>query len=97
MPNVEILCVQCKENFVFSELEQEKFYARNMMTPQRCGSCRSKKKSPKKKKTNKDGRYQMVCDHCGKPDSVPFQPKAGRSILCRDCFQASRVRVKSAK
>jgi CxxC-x17-CxxC domain-containing protein len=26
---------------------------------------------------------------------VPFQPKVGRSVLCRDCFQASRSKGKS--
>jgi CxxC-x17-CxxC domain-containing protein len=27
---------------------------------------------------------------------VPFQPKVGRSVLCRECFQASKSRVKLA-
>lgn len=96
MPDVEISCVQCKEIFIFSEIEQQRFYERNMMTPQRCGSCRSKKKKKSEKQnTNKDGRFDIVCDHCGRNDTVPFQPKVGRSVLCKDCFQASRARTTS--
>ena len=55
MPDVEISCVQCKEIFVFTEKEQETFYQRNMMAPQRCAKCRAKKaakgeEAPKRKR-----------------------------------------------
>lgn len=93
MPDVEIPCVQCKEIFIFSEKEQETFYQRNMMTPQRCQKCRSKKRANTE---NNKGRFEIVCDHCGKHDSVPFQPKVGRSVLCKECFQASRSRARAS-
>jgi hypothetical protein len=73
MPDVEIPCVQCRENFVFTEKEQELFYQRNMPAPQRCQKCRSKKAA--NTGANAAGRFQIVCDHCGKHDYVPFQPK----------------------
>lgn len=92
MPDVEIPCVQCKEIFLFTEKEQELFYQRNMMSPQRCQKCRSKKVA---KGENAPTKFEIVCDHCGKHDSVPFQPKVGRPVLCRDCFQASRSRAKA--
>ena len=96
MPDVEIPCVQCKEIFVFSEKEQQIFYQRNMMSPQRCGNCRAKgKNKSKKQKTSREGRFEIVCDHCSKKDTVPFRPKVGRSVLCKDCFQATRARVTS--
>ncbi|MGI8543013.1 MAG: zinc-ribbon domain containing protein, partial [Aridibacter sp.] len=28
--------------------------------------------------------------------TVPFQPKVGRSVLCKDCHQANRSRSKVA-
>ena len=90
MPDVEIPCVQCKETFVFSEKEQEQFYQRNMMTPQRCTKCRSKKVAAR---AEAGTRFDMVCDNCGKHDTVPFQPKSGRAVLCKDCHEASRSRV----
>ena len=92
MPDVEITCVQCKEVFKFTQLEQKRFYERNMMSPQRCQKCRSKKAAQGE---NAPSRYEMVCDNCGKHDHVPFQPKIGRSVLCKDCFQASRTKSRA--
>jgi CxxC-x17-CxxC domain-containing protein len=79
--------------FLFTEKEQEMFYQRNMPAPQRCAKCRSKKAgiggdAPKK--------FEIVCDNCGKHDQVPFQPKTGRTVLCRECHEASRSRARFA-
>ena len=93
MPDVEIPCVQCKEVFTFTEKEQEIFYQRNMMSPQRCAKCRAKKAVVGSNGTSK---FEIVCDNCGKHDQVPFQPKVGRAVLCRECFQASKSRVRVA-
>ena len=91
MPDVEMTCVQCKETFLFTEKEQGIFYERNMAPPQRCLKCRSKKAATGE---NAPTRFEIVCDHCGKHDSVPFQPKVGRSVLCRECHQANKSRVR---
>jgi CxxC-x17-CxxC domain-containing protein len=93
MPDVEIPCVQCKEIFIFSEKEQETYYQRNMASPQRCQKCRSKKAV---NGSDASGKFEIVCDHCGRHDRVPFQPKTGRTVLCRDCYQASRSRARVA-
>lgn len=93
MPDVELPCVQCKENFNFTEKEQEIFYQRNLAQPQRCPKCRSKKAATGE---NTSGRFEIVCDNCGKHDQVPFQPKVGRSVLCKECFQASKSRARVA-
>jgi len=93
MPDLEMSCVQCKDVFVYTEKEQGIFYQRNMMSPQRCGKCRSKKAA---KGENAPVRFDIVCDHCGKNDYVPFQPKVGRSVLCKDCHQANKSRVRFA-
>lgn len=92
MPDIEIPCVQCKEIFLFTEKEQEMFYQRNMMPPQRCTKCRSKKAA---RAEDAPKRFDIVCDHCGKHDQVPFQPKVGRSVLCKECYQAGRSRSRS--
>lgn len=93
MPDVEMSCVQCRENFFFTEKEQGIFYQRNMTPPQRCTKCRAKRSATG---ANAPTRFEFVCDHCGKHDTVPFQPKVGRSILCKECFQANKSRVRSA-
>lgn len=102
MPDVEIPCVQCKEIFLFTEKEQETFYRQNLMSPQRCPRCRSKKAATAASSSagsgdgNAQSRFEIICDHCGKHDQVPFQPKVGRSVLCKDCHQASKARMKYA-
>lgn len=90
MPDIEIPCIQCKTNFLFTEKEQEIFYQRNMMPPQRCAQCRSKKAALD---SDSSGKFAIVCDHCGKTDYVPFQPKVGRSVFCKECHQASKSRA----
>ena len=93
MPDVETVCVQCKETFLFTEKEQEIFYQRNMMAPQRCPKCRAKKAASR---PDSPTRFEIICDHCGKHDHVSFQPKVGRPVLCRDCHEASRSRARHA-
>lgn len=93
MPDLELPCVQCKEVFIFNEKEQMLFYQRNMAQPQRCPKCRSKKAAMGE---NAPTRYEIVCDNCGRHDQVPFQPKAGRTVLCKECYQSSRSRSRHA-
>jgi CxxC-x17-CxxC domain-containing protein len=35
-------------------------------------------------------RYKIICNACGKEDEVPFQPKEGREVFCRNCFAERR-------
>ncbi|MER3430017.1 MAG: zinc-binding protein [Blastocatellia bacterium] len=93
MPDLETTCVQCNETFLFTEKEQEIFYQRNLMPPQRCPKCRSKRAA-----TAEDApkRFDIICDYCGKRDQVPFQPKVGRPVLCKDCHEAARSRTRFA-
>jgi CxxC-x17-CxxC domain-containing protein len=93
MPDIELPCVQCRENFIFSEKEQQLFYERNLAQPQRCLKCRSKKVAAR---DDAPARFEIVCDNCGKHDRVPFQPKVGRSVLCKECYQAGKSRSRVA-
>ncbi len=93
MPDVELPCVQCKEIFIFTDKEQQQFYERNLAQPQRCNRCRSKKAASGE---NAPSKFEIVCDNCGKHDQVPFQPKTGRTVLCKECFQASKTRARVA-
>jgi CxxC-x17-CxxC domain-containing protein len=36
-------------------------------------------------------RYSIVCQQCGKEDTVPFKPSGGRPVLCSACFSAGRA------
>ncbi len=35
--------------------------------------------------------FSATCAACGQPTQVPFQPKEGRPVYCRDCFSARRT------
>jgi CxxC-x17-CxxC domain-containing protein len=35
-------------------------------------------------------RFKIVCAACGREDEVPFEPKEGREVYCRDCFSQRR-------
>lgn len=36
--------------------------------------------------------YHTTCAACGKETEVPFQPRGGRPVYCRECFNARRGR-----
>lgn len=36
--------------------------------------------------------YSTVCSACGRPTEVPFEPRGGRPVYCRECFNARRGR-----
>jgi CxxC-x17-CxxC domain-containing protein len=35
-------------------------------------------------------QFKIVCSACGREDEVPFEPKEGREVYCRDCFRQRR-------
>ena len=34
--------------------------------------------------------YKAVCADCGKECEVPFEPKEGRPVYCKECYQKHR-------
>jgi CxxC-x17-CxxC domain-containing protein len=36
--------------------------------------------------------FSAICDKCGKPCQVPFQPTAGKPVYCEQCFGKDRDR-----
>ncbi|HNX20034.1 MAG TPA: zinc-ribbon domain containing protein [Acidobacteriota bacterium] len=94
MPDMTITCVDCGSDFTFSERDQAFFAERGMSTPKRCRECRAARKAQGGGAGAPRGgdrvRHPIVCQQCGKEDTVPFKPTAGRPVLCRDCFSAGR-------
>jgi CxxC-x17-CxxC domain-containing protein len=100
MPDREITCADCGANFPFTEREQEYYAERNLSQPKRCKACRDARRtsftgSQKPGAGGSGGgerqRFEIKCDQCGKTDSVPFKPSAGRPVLCSECFSAGRA------
>jgi CxxC-x17-CxxC domain-containing protein len=82
-------CKDCGADFVFTAGEQE-FYAEKGFEnePGRCRDCRSARK--RERNTKPRQMFTVVCSGCGVTTEVPFEPKDGRPVYCRDCYEAQR-------
>jgi len=47
MPNIDLVCSDCKNSFYFSERDQEFYKAQNFQPPRRCFACRKARKAKK--------------------------------------------------
>lgn len=36
--------------------------------------------------------YDAVCTRCGKKTTVPFKPREGWEVLCRECYEKKKRR-----
>jgi CxxC-x17-CxxC domain-containing protein len=94
MPDLEINCSDCGTVFSFTEREQDYYREHNLTHPKRCKSCREARRASSGGSRGAGGertRYEIVCDQCGKSDTVPFKPSAGRPVLCATCFSSNRA------
>lgn len=89
-------CKDCGNDFVWTAGEQQ-FYQDKGFTnpPSRCQNCRQAKKAAGGNGGFGGGPRQdfpITCSKCGKQDTVPFQPKGDKPVLCRECFKAQKGR-----
>lgn len=100
-----LTCADCGKEFIFTVGEQE-FYQQRGFTnkPKRCEDCRSKKKAQGGRDRSSGGfsggrgggprgpsqKFPATCSRCGTQFDAPFQPKEGRPILCRSCFESNK-------
>jgi len=92
-----LTCRDCGRSFPFTVREQE-FYAEKGFNnqPGRCPECRAAYKArqnggvaptPTASFDRPERQmYPAVCATCGKATQVPFEPRLGRPVYCRDCF-----------
>lgn len=90
-----LTCKECGAEFVFTAGQQE-FFAEKGFTnePSRCPTCRAARKQRGSGRIGSSGQrtmYSTTCSLCGAPTQVPFQPKEGRPVYCRDCYQLQRA------
>lgn len=87
-----LTCRDCGNTFVWTASEQE-FYAQKgfQNAPVRCPECRSAKKARMgESRGGSRVSFEITCAECGRKDSVPFQPRGDKPVLCRDCFQKQK-------
>jgi len=54
------------------------------------GGATNNNRNGSNRRPNGSGGYPAVCAQCGKDTVVPFEPRSGRPVYCRDCFMASK-------
>ena len=92
-----IQCADCGATFTFSATEQEFFQSRGFTNePKRCPTCRAARKDRQGGSSNRSGgsfgarpvrqMFPAVCSECGKQTEVPFEPRNGKPVYCRDCY-----------
>jgi CxxC-x17-CxxC domain-containing protein len=93
-----LTCSDCGATFTFTADEQE-FYANKgyKNEPKRCQPCRQSRKSERRGSGNSYNSgasrrmFPAVCAQCGKETEVPFEPREGRPVYCRDCYSTNKV------
>ncbi len=94
-----IKCFDCGTTFTFSAGEQEQFASRGYTNePKRCPICRQARKAQQYGNNGNSYRnssygsspirqmFPVKCSQCGKDTEVPFEPREGRPVYCRDCY-----------
>ena len=87
-------CSECGATFTFSAREQEFFQSKGYTNePKRCPACREARKMERYGSDYRSQRqmFPAVCAECGQETEVPFQPREGRPVYCRECY--SKVRL----
>ena len=97
----QLTCADCSASFTFSADEQEFFQTKGYTNePKRCPTCRQARKerqgtsSYQRSNTSYQSQRQMfpaTCSRCGKTTEVPFEPREGRPVYCRECYSSVKV------
>ena len=91
-----LVCRDCGAEFVFTVGEQSFYAERGFVEPARCPNCRAARRqqrgdTPATSSTTSTRTerqlYPAICAECGKETLVPFEPRQGRPVYCRDCYQ----------
>ena len=83
-----LTCRDCSKEFVWTAGEQEFYQQKGFDNPPfRCADCRAKRKEDR---STDRTMTKITCSNCGKEDEVPFVPRKGTGVLCRECFSKQR-------
>lgn len=100
-----LVCRDCGAEFVFTAGEQAFYAERGFSEPVRCPACRAARRQARNaagldsESGHASGHrgerrlYPAVCAECGQPTMVPFEPRMGRPVYCRECYQ--RIQAQS--
>lgn len=57
MADRQLICKDCRNNFVFTERDQQFFQDKGFSDPVRCYDCRRKKREQRDRQDNRSSRY----------------------------------------
>ncbi|MBA2621076.1 MAG: zinc-ribbon domain containing protein [Acidobacteria bacterium] len=94
LEDIEIVCIDCGNPFVWTIGEQSFFRDKGLQNPpKRCKDCKNAKNERLAAITNaqSSGVKQKIevavyCATCNAYTTVPFYPSQGRPVYCRSCF-----------
>lgn len=89
-----LTCRDCGKEFVWTASEQEFYQQKGFQNaPVRCPACRALKKARMDGNRGMGPRqsFEITCAECGQKDTVPFQPRGDRPVLCKECFRKQRA------
>ena len=88
-----LVCRDCGQEFVFTVGEQEFYESHGLQNePGRCSECRNVRKRERRDGYSRPREmFTAVCADCGVETTVPFEPREGRPVYCRECFTKHRV------
>lgn len=92
--DVNIACIDCESDFIWTAGEQIFFRDKGLQNPpKRCKGCKLAKNERLSAiaKANLTGVKQKIevavfCANCASYTTVPFYPSQGRPVYCRSCF-----------
>jgi CxxC-x17-CxxC domain-containing protein len=94
LTDIEIVCIDCGNTFIWTIGEQVFFRDKGLQNPpKRCKDCKQAKNERLAAITNaqNSGVKQKIevavyCAICNAYTTVPFYPSQGRPVYCRSCF-----------
>lgn len=83
-----LTCSDCGSNFVFTVGEQEFYQSHGLQNePRRCPECRVTKRRERSGGYGQPRQmFTVTCAECGVETTVPFEPREGRPVYCKDCY-----------
>jgi CxxC-x17-CxxC domain-containing protein len=91
-----LACRDCGRSFTFTAGQQEFFASKGFSNkPSRCDDCRSAHRAEGGNRGGGGGgsrreMFTATCSQCGNVAEIPFEPRTGRPVYCRDCFSSQR-------
>ncbi len=89
-----LVCRDCGQEFTFTIGEQEFYVSHGLQNePSRCPECRAARRRDRRGGGYDQPRqaFTVICADCGSETTVPFEPREGRPVYCKECYAKHSV------